>query len=486
MASEINETNNFFPPIGRAVGASQVAGLHENLKGNDQEESAELFNDGEGTEPLCAGVDTIESLCMDCGKNGITRMLLTSIPFFKEVIIVSFKCPHCHCSNNSIQSAGQIQIRGSRYVVKNISSQHDLNRQIIKSDHCIIRLKELELEIPKGRSKLTTVEGLIRDTVDDLSFNQVVRKHTDPSVYEKIENLLKKLNSILNLSSDPFSIELEDITGNSFIEAIDGFSDPKWSKTEFNRTPEQNIELGLMPANDKSEESTKLRRLTEDFEGEDPDEVYSFPAACSSCGKNLDTRMKSINIPHFKEVVLMSTSCDSCGYRDNEIKSGGAISKLGTKIVLKVNDKEDLSRDLLKSETASLSIPEIDLHLNPGTLGGRFTTVEGIMTQIYEELDQKVFARGDSTTKNHLTNAESGKKDEKSRSSPMKSFLKQLKLAIDAKVPFTMIIDDPLSNSHIQNIYAPDPDPCLTKTEYERTFDQNEELGLNDMKTENY
>lgn len=44
----------------------------------------------------------------------------------------------------------------------------------------------------------------------------------------------------------------------------------------------------------------------------------------------------------------MSTNCDKCGYRDNEVKSGSAISDEGRKITLKVEDKEDLSRDVLK------------------------------------------------------------------------------------------------------------------------------------------
>jgi hypothetical protein len=44
----------------------------------------------------------------------------------------------------------------------------------------------------------------------------------------------------------------------------------------------------------------------------------------------------------------MSTNCEYCGYRDNEVKSGGAIAEKGKKIILKVEDEEDLSRDLLK------------------------------------------------------------------------------------------------------------------------------------------
>lgn len=111
----------------------------------------------------------------------------------------------------------------------------------------------------------------------------------------------------------------------------------------------------------------------------------------------------------------MSTNCERCGYRDNEVKSGGAISEQGKRITLKVEDREDLSRDILKagspfpthmdcrltlviqSETAGLSIPEIDLILTHGTLGGRFTTLEGILNQVYDELAEKVFMSGDSS-----------------------------------------------------------------------------------------
>lgn len=46
--------------------------------------------------------------------------------------------------------------------------------------------------------------------------------------------------------------------------------------------------------------------------------------------------------------MLMSTNCHSCGYRDNEIKSGGAIAEKARKITLQVEDDEDLKRDILK------------------------------------------------------------------------------------------------------------------------------------------
>lgn len=38
----------------------------------------------------------------------------------------------------------------------------------------------------------------------------------------------------------------------------------------------------------------------------------------------------------------------------------------------------------------------------------------------------------------------------------------------------------------LQNLYAPDEDPRLKVVSYERSFEQKDDLGLNDMKTENY
>jgi zinc finger protein len=55
-----------------------------------------------------------------------------------------------------------------------------------------------------------------------------------------------------------------------------------------------------------------------------------------------------------------------------------------------------------------------------------------------------------------------------------------------AEIKFTLIIDDPVSNSYIQNLYAPDPDPNMIIEEYVRSYEQNEDLGLNDIVVEGY
>lgn len=76
--------------------------------------------------------------------------------------------------------------------------------------------------------------------------------------------------------------------------------------------------------------------------------------------------------------------------------------------------------------------------------------------------------------------------DAKSDDGAFEKFLAKLKAVKAVEHPFTLILDDPLANSYLQNLYAPDPDPNMTSEEYERTWEHNEELGLNDMKVEGY
>lgn len=169
----------------------------------------------------------------------------------------------------------------------------------------------------------------------------------------------------------------------------------------------------------------------------------------------------------------MATTCDYCGYRTNEVKCGGELSAYGKIISLKIKSEEDLNRDILKSETCSLKIPEIDLDLTTGSLGGRFTTLEGLLRQVYNELNNKFpFIVGDSAIS-----------EKKLR---FDNLLGDIDKICAGNLPCTIILDDPLGNSYLQNIYAPDVDPNMTIQTYERTYDQNEDFGLNDIKVENY
>lgn len=448
----------------------------------------------------------VDSLCMNCHEQGVTKLLMTRIPYFREVILMSFECPHCGFKNSEIQPASAIQEKGCKYLLK-VETKTDLNRQVIKSESATCRFEELDVEIPAQRGQLTTVEGLLSQVYQDLSGDQEARRTVDPETYQKISTFLELLKRAIEGESFPLTFTLDDPAGNSWIEFIPGEPQHKWSKTEYFRTVEQIQALGMalpenetgaeadanasasapapVPAPSASVSSTGADNSnTEADERRNPslvstieeaeienlhNEVQTFHATCPSCRSDCPTHMKIVNIPHFKDVIIMSTVCDRCGYKSNEVKTGGAIPEKGRRIALRITEPDDLARDILKSETCGLVIPELDLDLTPGTLGGRFTTVEGLLRQVHDELQSRVF-----TETSDSMDTETKDRWEK--------FLTRLQAAIDGQLQFNIVMEDPLAASYIQNVFAPDDDPCMVIEDYERTEEQNDDLGITDMR----
>ena len=102
---------------------------------------------------------------------GKTRLLLTRIPFFREIILSSFSCDECGHSDTSIQSAGKVQDRGHRLtlnvehkkvrrvaveaqsIVFNFVSVQDLDRQVVKSNTAVFAIPSLEFEQEPNKEK---------------------------------------------------------------------------------------------------------------------------------------------------------------------------------------------------------------------------------------------------------------------------------------------------------------------------------------------
>ena len=175
--------------------------------------------------------------------------------------------------------------------------------------------------------------------------------------------------------------------------------------------------------------------------------------------------------------------CEHCGYRSNEVKTGGEVPEKGRKITLRVQSQEDLARDILKSESAALACPELQLRVEPGTMGGRFTTVEGILTQIRRDLRSQAFGIEDGDADIPEGAGDSMPAESKRT---WEQFFASLSEAIENKKPFTLVLEDPMASSYVQSLTAPEPDPQVDVLDYERTAEEEEDLGLNDMKTEGY
>lgn len=411
----------------------------------------------------------IESLCMHCYQNGTTRLLLTRIPFFKEIIVSSFSCDNCSWSNTEIQSAGRIQEQGVCYTLR-VKSKQDLNREVVKADSATTKIPELDFEIPPFTQKgsLSTIEGLLDRAVAGLEQDQVVRRATHPEVAEKIDEFIQKLKKLKEVQEE-FTLVIEDPSGNSFVEnPVAPQKDEALTVSHFKRSLQQDMQLGIKTEDDVEEEEPA---------GNDIDtmrnEVLTFNTNCPECNAPASTNMKLVQIPHFKEVIIMATNCDSCGHRTNEVKSGGGTEELGTKITLHITDPSDMTRDVLKSETCSVLIPELEFELGMAALGGKFTTLEGLLNDIKDLIVSKnPFICGDSGTSDRVQK--------------LREFGEKLEKVITGEMDVHIVLDDPAGNSYLQNVYAPESDPEMVVEKYTRSMEQNEELGLNDMKTEGY
>lgn len=153
------------------------------------------------------GLTEIESCCMSCYKQGITRLMLTKIPFYRDVIISSFRCEHCHVNNTSIESANKIQEMGTRIKLL-VEEKSDLNRELVKSDYATLTIPKVDFEIPAMSQKgtLTTVEGVLDRTVSNLETDVKLRMETDPETAGRIQEFVQKLNDLKSFASGPFEL----------------------------------------------------------------------------------------------------------------------------------------------------------------------------------------------------------------------------------------------------------------------------------------
>ncbi|RAH50312.1 zinc finger-containing protein ZPR1 [Aspergillus brunneoviolaceus CBS 621.78] len=419
------------------------------------------------------GAMTVESLCMNCEQNGRTTFLLIRIPYFRDVILEAFECEHCHFKNNSIKSASQIQEKGSIYHLE-VENETDLQRQVVRSDVSVFKLESLGIEMPKGEGQLTTVEGVIRKIYDNLSSEQDLRKEQAPELYNALVPIIEKLEKILEGQGFPFTISLDDPSGNSWIAPTTQDSGHKYRRRDYLRTHEQNEELGISgDPNAVQHQGTGQEEDEEIVDGKE----YSIPAECPACLKSCEVNLRKVNIPYFREVLLWATVCEHCGYKSSDVKTGGEVPEKGKRITLSVENEVDLARDILKSDTCALYSEELEVRVEPGTLGGRFTTVEGLLTEIRDQLHGQIFDFADTSAGDSMAT------DDKAK---WERFFKRLDAAIAGELKFVITLEDPMASSYVQDLCAPAKDEQITTEDYIRTDEEEEELGLKDMKTEGY
>ena len=153
---------------------------------------------------------------------------------------------------------------------------------------------------------------------------------------------------------------------------------------------------------------------------------------CPACSIEGEAKsiMKEIEIPHFGKVMETTIQCPSWGFKHSDIIA--LEQNDPAKYVLKIN-KNTLSTRVVRSQSATVSIPEIGVKVEPGPKSeGYVTNVEGILTR-FESAVKKALNLFD---------------DEESLTNAKKTFneIQELK---KGNTTATLIILDPFGQSNI-------------------------------------
>ena len=98
-------------------------------------------------------------------------------------------------------------------------------------------------------------------------------------------------------------------------------------------------------------------------------------------------------IPFFKEVIISHFECRHCGYSNNAVDLAGKIQDRGLRISVRVKSPEDLNRSVVKADTASIRVPELDLEIPSSTQKGQINTIEGFLSATHDGLSMHQEAR---------------------------------------------------------------------------------------------
>jgi len=80
-------------------------------------------------------LDSTQQLTTVCDTNVFIVLLLTDIPFFKQVVIMATVCDVCGKRDNEVKSGTGIEPTGTRITLR-LTDATDLSRDILKVRHC--------------------------------------------------------------------------------------------------------------------------------------------------------------------------------------------------------------------------------------------------------------------------------------------------------------------------------------------------------------
>ena len=165
---------------------------------------------------------------------------------------------------------------------------------------------------------------------------------------------------------------------------------------------------------------------------EETTEINEMTIKCPACATEgtATSIMKEIEIPHFGKVLETTIQCKKCGFKHSDVIA--LEQNDPAKYTLKIS-KETLSVRVVRSQSATVTIPELGMKVEPGPKSeGYVTNVEGVLTRFEGAVKKALQLFEDEESQNNAKNT-----------------LAEIQELIKGNGTATLIIDDPFGQSNI-------------------------------------
>jgi C4-type Zn-finger protein len=233
-------------------------------------------------------MEHVEVPCSMCGlrDSGQLTFYEMRIPHFGKSELMAFSCSACGYKYNRVttQNVRTAEDNKGRTHRLHCACPADLNREVVLGEHSTLKIPSLEVEAQVSEGRYTTVEGLLRSTANHLARAGMAFDDDDSSAPETsaMDRLKQDVDDLIGgvsaATPKGFTIEIYDPLSVSYISSVptkggpsdrgilseDSIDDHHESDGRlvvdiFERTPEQNEELGLVPSSSSSRKTDLFR-----------------------------------------------------------------------------------------------------------------------------------------------------------------------------------------------------------------------------------
>ena len=134
------------------------------------------------------------------------------------------------------------------------------------------------------------------------------------------------------------------------------------------------------------------------------EELNEMIIKCPACSVEglAKSIMKEIEIPHFGKVLETTIQCPKCGFKHSDIIA--LEQNDPAKYVIEIN-KNTLSTRVVRSQSATVSIPEVGVKVEPGPKSeGYVTNIEGMLTRFESAVKKALNLFDDEESQNNAKN----------------------------------------------------------------------------------